>query len=235
MKNIIITVSLIFCFMCSFSVFSTEQLSSVSETYLKFDLDVYKPDGKLSKFPVIFVAHNGGSTKEQLEDYPKTLSQNGYFVVAFSWDGNRSSYDLEQSIKYVLKKYADNIDTERVALIGGCRGGANAIALLSKQSKLNLKIKTVIVLSVSEKVSDYPELEKGATDIHPSILAYYSLKDRLGEKYQAISKKFAEEILMQPKTVIALDATPHGHELLTNPETKDQVRKEINEWLKKYL
>ena len=44
-----------------------------------------------------------------------------------------------------------------------------------------------------------------------------------------------ESVLSDPKTVIALDVTPHGNELVTDPSTGEHVRAEVLAWLRRYL
>jgi hypothetical protein len=208
---------------------------SKNETYLAFNADIYLPQHQVKdkKLPVVLLVHNGGANKEGWGDYPEQLAAEGWLVMAFTWDVFKTTLEIESAIKFLFIEYKDRIDPEKAAIVAGCRGAANSLALLAKLKKLPCRILTVVALSVSESV--YPEMFSAIQAEHPPVLAYYSLKDRLGEKYQAVSKQFAEEQLTQPKTVIALDATPHGHEMVTDPDTKDKVRKEILEWLKRVL
>ncbi len=182
------------------------------------------PAGK-GKLPVVFFAHNGNQTKEDWGDYPEELTGKGYAVVNMGWTDFKGAADFRKNFDTVSERWGNRLDLKRTAFVGGCHGGIKMLGAL--EAKLPLTVKALVFLSMSEQYSPPAK--------HAPILGIYSLKDHLGEGYVNTQKKVYESVLNDPKTVIALDATPHGDELVTDQSTRDRVRAEIDSWLKKYL
>jgi hypothetical protein len=234
-KSLVVFSALVMFIFCSSRIVKAEDRPKKVETenYLELQADFHIPDSKIqSKFPVVFLSHNGGSTKDGWGDFPQFLADKGFLVVNYTWNNfmMKTNLEVESVIQYTFKKYSNLADSTKVAFIGGCRGGSNIISEIPRFNKIPCKVKTIVVLSVSEN-STYTEMMNGIQTGHVPILAYYCTQDRLGAKYQTLSKQFAEDLLSQPKSVKGLDATPHGHELVTDATTKNQVRNEILTWL----
>lgn len=182
------------------------------------------PEGR-GRFPVVFLAHNGGSKMEDWGDFPEELSQKGYAVVNMGWTEFKGADDFKKNYATVAERWGKRVNLKRVAFVGGCHGGIKMLASL--ETKVPFQTKALVFLGMSELYS--------APSGHAPILGIYSLKDHLGEGYVATQKKVYGTVLSKPITVIALDSTPHGNELVTGATTRDRVRSEIFTWLKKYL
>lgn len=195
---------------------------AISET---FDtVDVFIPAAK-GRVPVVFLAHNGGMTKEDWGDFPQELAAKGYAVVNMGWTDFKGGADFRAYIKTVMDRYSKRIDFKRVAFVGGCHGGIKMLGIMGPN--LPFKPKALVFLSMSEMSS--------APSGHAPILGVYSTNDHLGQGYVATQKKVYESILSDPKKVIVMDTTQHGNEFVTDPETKERIRGEIETWLKDLL
>lgn len=186
------------------------------------NMNVMIPAGK-GKLPVVFLAHNGNQTKEDWGDFPEYLASKGYAVMNMGWTNFKGGDDFRKNYDTVTKKYGKVLDFKRVAFVGGCHGGVKMLA--SMEWKLPFTPKTLVFLSMSEL---YAPAAK-----HAPILGIYTIRDHLGPAYVATQKNLYETVINEPKKIIALDATPHGNELVTDSTTKDQVRAEIIAWLAK--
>lgn len=204
---------------------------SQDEFYLQLDQSVFYPvnRNKDNKLPVVFMVHNGLEDKSVWGDFPKQIANAGFFTVNITWRAWDTT-EVEAAIQYNLTKYADIIDTNKISFIGGCHGGKDVLQIMS-HSGLNYKVTSAVVLSVAEPDQSVIDSEKVS---HPPILAYYSKQDELGEYYQKASKQVAEDIITEPKKVIALDETAHGDNIVTKASNKEKVRNEIIAWIKSY-
>lgn len=220
---------LVFTLLSSTVLYAAGKSKSSTDTYLALQQDVYYPDNmaKDSKLPVVFMVHNGMEDKSNWGDFPQQIADEGFFTVNLTWKAWDTT-EVDAAIQYTLEKYADKIDTNRVMFVGGCHGGKDVLQIISRKD-LKYKVKTAVVLSVSE--DDQPVLDSQKAE-HCSILAFYSLHDDLGEYYQKVSKKVAEEIITQPKKAVALDESAHGDNVVTKAASKKEVRKQIIDWLK---
>lgn len=207
------------------------KIQSTTDVYYSLVQDVHYPKNlaKGKKLPVVFLIHNGLEDKASWGDFPQEIARQGFFTVNLTWK-NWGPAEVETAIKYTLDNYKDMIDTNRVILIGGCHGGKDALQIIAKKD-LGYKVKTAVVLSVSE--DDQVVLDSQKED-HCPILAYYALNDELGPDYQRVSKKIAEEIITEPKKVIAVDESAHGSNLVSQADSKDEIRKQIIDWIKEY-
>ena len=224
--------------------FAYRNVSRYTVPYLTLEQDVYYPRpkscrgdklhfiderNKSPKYPVVFMIHNGLADKSAWGDYPEEIADAGFFTVNITWQSWDTS-QVEKAIDYTLTKYADKIDTSRISFVGGCHGGKDALEIMNKvNDKYN--VKTAVLLSVSEIDQAVLDSQKEG---HVPMLAYYSLKDELGEYWGDMSKKVAEDTLTQPKKVIALNETAHGNDIVTKASCKGEVRKAIIDWLKEY-
>jgi dienelactone hydrolase len=188
-------------------------------------VDVYCPSGG-GKLPVVFFAHNGGGKKEDWSDYPKKLAESGYLAASIQWATMSGISDLKAIIGDVLKKYADVADLERVAFVGGCHGGVKMVSFM-KAADAPCRVKTAVFLSISEMAKLPAE--------HVPVLGIYATDDHLGDNYKRFTKMYVETILTEPKKMVAITGTPHGHELVADAATKDEARGEIAAWLKEKL
>lgn len=185
-------------------------------------MDILVPAGK-GKMPVVFLAHNGGQTKEFWGDFPEYLESQGYAVVNMGWTDMRGGMDFKKNIAKVMERYGKVMDFKRVSFVGGCHGAVKLLAAIDAQ--LPIAPYSMVLLSMSEQY--------GPPSKHVPILGVYTLQDHLGPGYVATQKKVYESTVTEPKKVLVLDATPHGDELVTDPSTKDQVRSEIIAWIAK--
>jgi dienelactone hydrolase len=188
------------------------------------DMRVIIPAGR-GRLPVVILAHNGGQTKDDWGDFPESLAASGYAVINIGWTDFKGSDDLKKGIETALSRCESRINPKRAAFIGGCHGGIKMLSAL--ESRLPVTVKALVFLSMSELYS--------APSGHAPILGIYSLRDHLGEGYVNTQKKVYSSVLSDPKTVIALDATPHGNELVVDASTRERVRSEILTWLYRYL
>ncbi len=185
-------------------------------------MDVFVPAGK-GKMHVVFLAHNGGQTKEFWGDFPEYLESQGYAVVNMGWTDMRGGMDFKKNIAKVMERYGKVMDFKRVSFVGGCHGAVKLLA--ASDAQLPIAPASLVLLSMSEQYSPPSK--------HVPILGVRTLRDNLGPGYVAIQQKVYESTVTEPKKVLVLDATPHGDELVTDPSTKDQVRSEILSWIAK--
>lgn len=217
-KAILIT---LLCGMSVASIYASPK-EAITETFGMVDVFIPAAKGKL---PVVFLAHNGGATKEAWGDFPQELANAGYAVVNMGWTNSSGGNDFRKNIETVKKQYGKRIDFKRAAFIGGCHGCVKLLSIMD--SKLSFTPKALVFLSLSETNS--------APNGHAPILGAYATKDHLGNGYVATQIKVYETILSDPKKVIVMDTTQHGNEFITDPETKVQIRGEIQAWLKELL
>lgn len=223
--------------------FSYSNVRRYTVSYLTLEQDVYYPKkycvkerdygfgNKIndSKLPVVFMIHNGLADKSAWGDYPEQIAEAGFFVVNVTWQSWDTS-EVEKAIEYTIKEYSDIIDSNRIAFLGGCHGGKNALEIMNKVNE-KYKVETAVLLSVSE--IDEAVIESQEPN-HVPMLAYYSLNDELGENWADMSKKVAEEIMTDPKKVVGLNEKAHGNDIVTKASCKNEIRKQIIDWLKEY-
>lgn len=102
--------------------------------------DLYKPKNKVGKLPTIAVSGPFGAVKEQSSGlYAQELAENGFLTIAFDpsytgESGGRPRYvaspdinteDFSAAIDYLLTR--DDVDTEKVGILGICGWGGIAI------------------------------------------------------------------------------------------------------------
>jgi hypothetical protein len=189
------------------------------------NMEISRPSAFSGKLPVVFLAHNGGAVKEDWGDFPEELASKGYFVVNIGWSKSSGGADIIDSMKKALARYPDSIDPGKAALIGGCHGCIKFLSAMGPS--LPVQVKAIAFLSMSELYS--------APAQHAPILGIYATFDRLGGNYVNTQVKVYESMLTDPKTVVALDATPHGNELATDASTRTEVRSRIEAFLGQYL
>lgn len=202
---------------------SSEAPAAVSEAL--DNMTISRPSAFTGKLPVVFMAHNGGATKEDWGDFPEEIASKGYFVVNIGWSKSSGGADIVDSMKKALERYPDSIDPGKAALIGGCHGCIKFLSAMGPS--LPVQVKAIAFLSMSELYS--------APAQHAPILGIYATSDRLGGNYVNTQVKVYESMLTDPKTVVALDATPHGNELATDASTRVGVRTRIETFLGQYL
>lgn len=231
-KRVILLVCLVFAGISGIGLTSQAEEPAVeTRAYLHLEQDVYYLPSQL-KMPLVVLAHNGGGSKGGWGDFPQELAREGFFVLSVNWllDGPE---DLEQAITTTLGRYAGKIDRTRVAFVGGCHGAVKLVKLFARESakgSVKYQVKTIVALSISEKDD---ELIKAFQVPHPPVLAVYTTRDRYG--YSRINKEVAEEIITEPKKVIALEATSHGQSMVFENATKAETREIIITWLKEHL
>lgn len=209
------------CVITATSLFAAPK-EAISETFDTVDVIIPAAKGKL---PVVFMAHNGGMTKEDWGDFPQELAAEGYAVVNMGWTVMGGGNDIRKNIQTVKERYGKRIDFKRVAFVGGCHGCVKLMNVMD--SKLPFTPKALVFLSLSETYS--PPLG------HAPVLGAYATKDHLGNGYVATQVQVYEKAITEPKKVIVTDTTQHGMEFVTDPETKEQFRGEIKAWLKGLL
>lgn len=214
-------VILLMCFSAGLSLYAAVP-AAVNETFDTVDVRIPAVKGKV---PVIFLAHNGGASKEDWGDFPEELAAGGYAVVNMGWTDFQGGADFRRDIQTVMDKYSRRIDFKRAAFIGGCHGCVKMLGIMD--SKLPFKPKALVLLSMSEMTSPPAG--------HAPILGVYSTKDHLGANYVSIQKKVYSNIVTEPKKILVTDTTQHGNEFVTDPETRGHIRSEIETWLKKLL
>jgi hypothetical protein len=189
------------------------------------NMAVSRPAEAAGALPVVFLAHNGGAKKEDWGDFPEELASKGYLVVNVGWTKSSGGADINDSMKKALASYPGLADPAKVALIGGCHGCVKFLYAMGPS--MPVQPKALVLLSMSELMT--------APSRHAPILGIYSTSDHLGGGYVATQKKVYESSLTEPKTVVALDSTPHGNELATDESTRAQVRLRIEEFLSQNL
>lgn len=190
------------------------------------NIDVYSTSGSAGKTPLVFLAHNGASRKEDWKEYASDLASEGYVVASISWTDFNDNTDFANAFSSVLAAYDSKIDQSKVAFIGGCHGAVK-LARMLKQDANAAKFKALVFLSASEDIS-IPEN-------HAPALGLYASKDRLGAYYAKKSKEVATVQITKPNRIVEIDSSAHGHELVNDDAVKAQVRGEISSWLKANL
>lgn len=207
------------CAPCAFSF-------EVKKYALASNIDVYAPAGTAEKTPLVFLAHNGGSNKEDWKDYASDLAATGYTVASIGWTNFSRTDDYTKAFKSVIAAYGDKVDQNKIAFIGGCHGAIKITWMMGQDSFVQ-KIRTFVFLSPSENITVPSE--------HAPILGFYSTKDHLGANYAEKSKEVVTEQITKPSKAVEVASTAHGHELVNDDEGKTLVRKEIADWLKANL
>lgn len=180
---------------------------------------------KNKKLPVIIFTHNGNGTAAEWGDYPEIIAGIGYFSVVVSYKENHRATVMKDIVEDVKKKFKNNIDHTKFVFVGGCHGGIINSHVFDDLSGGVIdpgSIKALVYLSLTELLQ-LPES-------HPPVLTIYSTEDHLGKKYQEKSKRIAEHFT-DPKTIIEIEGTPHGAELVSDPLTKERVRKEVTKFI----
>lgn len=231
-KRAILLVCLVFAGISAFGLTGrAEELEVETRAYLHLEQDVYYLPSQ-TKMPLVVLAHNGGGSKGGWGDFPQELARAGFFVINVNWSLDGPD-DLAQAIASALNKYAGKIDRTRVAFVGGCHGAVKLVKLFARESakgSVKYQVKTIVALSISGKDE---EMVKAFQKPHPPVLAIYTTRDRYG--YSRINKEVAEEIITEPKKVVAFEATPHGHSIVVDEATKAEARRIIITWLKEHL
>jgi hypothetical protein len=189
------------------------------------NMTISRPEAQAGRLPVVFLAHNGGAKKEDWGDFPEELAAKGFFVVNIGWTKSSGGADIIDSMKKALERYPGSIDAEKAALVGGCHGCIKFLSAMGPS--MPVQVKAMAFLSMSELYS--------APAQHAPILGIYSTSDRLGGNYVNTQIKVYDSLLTDPKTVIALDAKPHGNELATDESTKALVREKVESFLRQRL
>lgn len=189
-------------------------------------VDVFYSKTIKGKLPMVILAHNGGAKKEDWGDFPAELASRGYIAVSIGWTGSSGHEDFIEALSVIMKKYSDKIDTTRVAAVGGCHGAVKMITMINDK-KNPVSFKALVFLSVSEPYE--------INGTHAPILGVYSTDDHLGQYYKDFTKTYVEETITQPKKTIGFKGTPHGNELVTDTQSKAQIRKEIYDWFSVHL
>jgi hypothetical protein len=189
------------------------------------NMTISRPVEAAGTMPVVFLAHNGGAKREDWGDFPEELASKGYFVVNIGWTKGSGGADINDSMKKAIERYPGSIDLGKAALIGGCHGCIKFLYAMGPS--MPAQAKAIVFLSMSELFT--------APSRHAPVLGIYSTSDHLGGGYVTTQKKVYESFITEPKTVVALDATPHGNELATDDSTKAQVRRRIEEFLSQNL
>ena len=99
MKNLITT--LLMCSAAAISLYAAAP-AAVNETFDTVDVCIPAVNEKV---PVVFLAHNGGSSKEAWGDFPGELSAKGYAVVNMGWTNFQGGNDFRRDIQTVMDKY----------------------------------------------------------------------------------------------------------------------------------
>lgn len=212
------------------TVYASQCVVKTTESYYTLEQDVYQPTNmaKDQKYPVVFMAHNGGADKTAWGDFPQVLADEGFFTVNITWKDWDAS-NVEKAISYTLEKYADVIDKDKVVFIGACHGAKDFLDILNKGSE-DYTVKTAVLLSLSEIDDAVKESQKEG---HVPMLVYYSLNDEIGDPWGAISAEFATEVVTKPCKVVAEEDPAHGNNMLTSAN-KEEVSDGIVKWVKKY-
>lgn len=133
-------------------------------------LEIYNPDTKEKKRPLVFVMHGLGSLKERNLEYGYRLVQDGFFAVSFdafmhgeqiteefknkdSFEKFLNVFDIaRETTKYIdiiIENYKDDkrIDTNRMGLIGVSMGGFIIYDYLANNKEHNIKAAVPIISS----------------------------------------------------------------------------------------
>jgi len=232
-KRVILLVCLVFAGMIGIGLTGRAEEPVVeTRAYLHLEQDVCYLPSVQGKMPLVVLAHNGGGSKGGWGDFPQELAGEGFFVLSVNWslDGPE---DLEEAIIATMRKYAGKIDRTRVAFAGGCHGAVKLVKVFARGPStggIKYQVKTIVALSISGKDE---ELIKAFQAPHPPVLAVYTTRNRYG--YDGINKEVAEEVITEPKRVVALEATPHGQSMVTDGTTRAETREIIITWLKEQL
>lgn len=228
----ILAITLLMTLLAGTTVYAaTRGVVKETESYYTLEQDVYYPIEmeKGVKYPVVFMAHNGGANKEAWGDFPQAIANEGFFTVNIGWQAWDTS-NVESAINYTLEKYADVIDTENVVFVGGCHGGKDFVDILNKENTA-YNVKAAVLLSVSEIDDGVLSLQNQS---HVPMLVYYSLNDEYGANIEATAKRFATEVMTKPCKVVASKDPAHGNNMVTNSSEKNTIRRDIINWAKKY-
>lgn len=221
--------------------------TNVIKEKIKFETDdgyslsavIGEPDSIAEDLPAIILIHQGGSSKEEWGSFFDELVKQNYIVLSFDIRGhggsdkvgniyalfndpNQAPHDLFSSYEYL--KDHENVDTERLAIVGASIGANLACVGISK-----LDIKTAV--SISAKTSAVENLN-GDKDLNlRSIFFIASTGDQNGKRVEwAIELYDRTEF---PKKILEVkNSSAHGVSIFKD---EPSVKNEIILWLKETL
>ena len=232
-------------FVCKMSA-QTDAINVIKE-HVKFETDdgysisaiIGKPENIVEDLPGIILIHQGGSSKEEWGSFFDKLVKQKYIVLAYDVRGhggsdkveniyalfndpNSAPHDLYAAFEY-LKDY-DNVDADRIAIIGASIGANLACVGITK-----LNIKTAV--SISAKTSAVENLNRSKDLILKSIFYIASTGDQNGKRVEW-ARELYDRTEFPKKFLEVKNSSAHGVSIFKN---EPSVKNEIILWLKETL
>jgi len=140
-----------------------KKLKTSIDGKFKLEAEIYIPQTK-EKLAGILISHGFLSAKEEFGELPQNLASKGYIVMTYDFrghgksDGLKGFYNFESHLNDIERAFnlllsQDNIDKEKIALIGHSMGCTASLRFIN-ESPLAKNIKTLILLAPPRKFSD---------------------------------------------------------------------------------
>ncbi len=216
-----------------------EKIKFTTDDGFNISAIIGKPETIDEDIPAVILIHQGGSDKSEWNGFLEQLVKQNYIVLAYDVRGhgesdkvdniyalfndpNQAPHDLLAAVEY-LKDY-DNVDSDRLAIVGASIGANLACVGISK-----MDIKTAV--AISGKTSAVENLN-GEKDMNlKSIFYIASDGDQNGKRVEWAKELY--EMTEPPRKVEAVtNSSAHGVSIFKD---RPQVKTEIINWLKETL
>ncbi len=216
-----------------------EKIKFTTDDDFNISAIIGKPESIDDDIPAVILIHQGGSDKSEWYGFFEQLVKQNYIVLAYDIRGhgesdkvgniyalfndpNQAPHDLFAAIEF-LKDY-DNVDSDRIGIIGASIGANLACVGISK-----MNIKTAV--AISAKTSAVENLS-GEKELNlRSIFYIASDEDQNGKRVQWARELY--KITKPPKKIEAVaNSSAHGVSIFKD---RPQVKNEILNWLKETL
>lgn len=229
------------------TVFAQTNEIKVVKEKVKFTTDdgfnisaiIGEPEEIDEDLPAVILIHQGGSDKSEWNSFFEQLVKQNYIVLAYDIRGhgksdkvdniyalfndpNQAPHDLLSAIEY-LKDY-DNVDTERIAIVGASIGANLACVGISK-----MDVKTAV--AISAKTSAVENLN-GTKELNMKSIFYIASEGDQNGKRVKWAKELYERTEPPRKIEAVANSSAHGVSIFKD---KPQVKNEIIKWLKDTL
>ncbi len=213
-----------------------EKITFTTDDGFNISAIIGKPEKIDGDLPAVILIHQGGSDKSEWDGFFDQLVKQNYIVLAYDIRGhgesdkvdniyalfndpNQAPHDLFAAIEY-LKEY-DNVDSDRLAIVGASIGANLAIVGISK-----MNIKTAV--AISAKTSAVENLN-GEKKLHLKSIFYIAADGDQNGKRVEWAKELFERTKPPRKIETVVNSSAHGVKIFKD---KPQVKNEIIKWLK---
>lgn len=161
-----------------------QKVTFVNRYGITLKADMYKPKGVKGKLPALAVAGPFGGVKEQASGlYAQTMAEKGFVTLAFdpSFTGESggtpryvassdiSTEDFSAAVDFLSTQ--DNVDPDRVGLIGICGFGGFALNAAANDTRIKATVASTMYDMSRVTVNGYFDYEKDADTLQKERMA----------------------------------------------------------------